>query len=950
LQSRTSSEPTATSALSFIDVTAAAGIQFTHDAGATGQRWYPETIGSGVAFFDYDGDTWPDLLFVNGTHWSGGRPVTAAADKVPTLRLYRNQRDGTFADVTQAANLAMPLYGMGVAVADYDNDGDSDVFVTGYLRHLFFINNGDGTFTEAVRRLGIDEGTWGAGAAFFDYDRDGLLDLVMASYVAWNPEQEHGLDCTYGTPAKDYCPVRYFKGQGLTLYHNLGNGTFADVTQHAGVAAVGSRAFAPAILDYNEDGWPDIVVASDGTPNLLLRNLGNGTFEEVGGRTGIVLDEGGAAYAGMGIDVAYPYNDDQLCIAVGNFVGEPTTLHCRMPREQGFYPELYADMSAQAGIGRATLRYVTFGLFFFDADLDGFQDLFMVNGHVIDEAHLRHAPRAQRPQLFHNNRARAFEEVIPTLGSGLDHALVGRGAAYADYDADGDLDIVVTQNQGAAMLLRNDTSPQGHYLRLRLQGNRSNRDGIGATIRVHSGGQILRQTVRTGVSYFSQSSLTPIFGLDQSPQAERVEITWPSGMIDVYEKVPAGTTLHVVEGSQPEHHAVAQQTTEPISTAAVQTATPIPYMTAIQEGIAAYQAKQYTAAAQAFETALPLRPSEPLPYRYLADLYWRQGKHEQAAHLVRQLADVLPDPYFLDRQGSGYEESGLPGLAQLLYAEAVRLDPAFPSAHYNLGRLYLAQGEAQQGVTEVQEALRLYPDFAEAHELLGRAYTEQGRFPAAITHLERALALHPESATARNHLGRLYMAQGRLPEAIATFKQLIRQHADAAEAHHNLAVAYARSGDRESARTQFYQAIRHRPDLYAARLDLAALLLEMQRSQEAIEVLKTLLTALATRPQDHTKVDVVEAHYRLGLAYLLAQQVPEAIQELHAVLQMDPQHAGAHAYLGHLYYQQQQFERAWQHAHLAEALGAQVADLLAALQRVAPEPQTRSAPSDVPKP
>src|SRR5437870_5396242 len=540
-----------TPTIQFTDVTAAAGIAFTHEAGATGAKWYPETIGAGVGFLDYDGDGWPDILLINGTFWPQHRD-TAVGQAEPTLRLYRNRGDGTFEDVTQRAGLALPLYGMGMAAADYDNDGDTDLVITGYGRNFFFINNGDGTFTEAAQRVGLQEGKWGSGAAFFDYDRDGRLDLVISNYVEWTPELERGLDCTYGTPAKDYCPVRYFKGQGLTLYHNRGDGTFEEVTQRAGVASEGTRAFAPSILDFNEDGWPDILVASDGTPSLLWRNRGDGTFEEVGMQSGLVLDERGAAYAGMGIDAAYPKNDGQLCIAIGNFVGEPTTLHCRVRQGDSYHPELYAEVSAWAGIGRPTLRSVTFGLFFFDVDLDGFEDLFMVNGHVVDEARLRHAPRAQPPQFFRNLGTGTFAEIVPPAGSGLDQLLVGRGAAYADYDGDGDLDILVSQNQAPALLLRNDTPRQAHYLRVHLRGTKSNRDGIGAEVRVHTGDQVLRQTVRTGRSYYSQNELPLTFGLGKAMRVARVEIFWPSGTVDVYHDVPGDTTLHAVEGGHPE--------------------------------------------------------------------------------------------------------------------------------------------------------------------------------------------------------------------------------------------------------------------------------------------------------------------------------------------------------------------------------------------------------------
>ena len=913
--------------LSFTDVTAAAGIHFTHVAGATGRRWYPETIGSGVAFFDYNGDARPDILFVNGQAWSS---QAEANDTAATLQLYRNNGAGGFDEVTASAGLAVSLYGMGVAVGDYDNDGDRDLFISGYRRHAFFVNQGDGTFAETA--VGIDADTWGAGVAFFDYDRDGWLDLVLASYVTWTPELEAGLDCTYGSPQKDYCPVRYFKGEGLSLYRNQGDGTFRDVTAAAGVSSPGARAFAPAIFDFDEDGWPDIFVASDGTPSRLWRNRGDGTFEDVGAPTGIVLDEGGAAYAGMGIDYAFPRNDAQLCVAIGNFVGEPTTLHCRVPQgDAGFHPNLYAEMSARLGVGRRTLQSVTFGLFFVDADLDGFQDLFMVNGHVVDEARLRNAPRAQRPQLFRNTGAGRFQEVPAAPGSGLDRLLVGRGAAYADYDGDGDADIVIQQNQGPALLLRNDLTTPRHFLRVQLTGTKSNRDGIGADVRVYTGAGAQRQMLRTGISYLSQSEFPLLFGLGQETRATRVEIVWPSGATDVYRDVPANTTLAAVEGGS------AATATAKLIVAKRDDAADAPeqaYPELVRTGIDAYHRADYDAAAKAFEAAAPLRPDEPTPYRYLADLYWRQGQREQAEATVRQLAQAMPDAYFLDRQGSGYETSDLLGLAQLLYREAARLDPSFPSARFNLGRTYLEQGETAKGIEEVRAAIQLHPEFAEAHETLGIAYLEQRQWDAAIRHLSRALELKPELSLARNYLGRLYMAQGRSEAAITAFRQLVEHHPDVAEARHNLAVAYARHGQQEQAREQFRAAIRLQPNFQAARLDYAALASDMGRHQEAIEMLQGMLATAGAS----SAFDPVEVRYRLGLAHLAAQQLPEAAAALKQVLEAAPNHAEAHVYLGSIYFRLGQYDSAWRHARRAETLGAPAAELIAALRQVSPEP------------
>jgi hypothetical protein len=531
------------SRISFTDVTQQAGIQFVHDAGARGDKWYPETIGAGGGFVDYDGDGRLDILLINGRHWPHARQPPE-----PTMRLYRNLGDGAFADVTAAAGLNIPLYGMGFAAADYDNDGDQDLLVTGYLQQLFFMNNGDGTFREATAEAGIQTGQWGTAAAFFDYDRDSFLDLVIGNYVDWDADKEKGLDCTYGTPAKDYCAVRYFTGQGLQLYRNLGNGRFAEVTRPAGVEAKDAKVLGIAVLDFDDDGWPDLFVANDTTPSLVFRNRGDGSFEEVGERTGVVLDTGGLAFAGMGVDAAYVKNDPQLCIAIGNFAGEPTTLHCQVRSGAAYAHHLFAEMSQWAGIGKATLRSVTFGLFFVDVDLDGFDDLFMTNGHVFNEERLRHIPYTQRPQLFRNLGTGQFQEIVPAEGTTLARRIVGRGAAYADYDGDGDPDILLTTNQGPAYLLRNDTPRQSQFLRLKLQGSRSNRDGIGAKVRVYSAKGVLHKMVRTGSSYLSQNEFALTFGLGSSTTIEKVQISWPSGIVDEVADVAVNTTLLAREG------------------------------------------------------------------------------------------------------------------------------------------------------------------------------------------------------------------------------------------------------------------------------------------------------------------------------------------------------------------------------------------------------------------
>jgi tetratricopeptide (TPR) repeat protein len=362
------------------------------------------------------------------------------------------------------------------------------------------------------------------------------------------------------------------------------------------------------------------------------------------------------------------------------------------------------------------------------------------------------------------------------------------------------------------------------------------------------------------------------------------------------------------------------------------------YLMQLRAATAAYRAQRFAEAIQAFETAIALQASEPLTYRYLAELYWRTGSLEQAQQAVRSLASALPHAYALDQVGRAYEEDGLTWLATQVYREAVGLDPQFPGARYNLGRAYLEAGQLERGIGEMQATLRLYPDFPEAHQALGMAYVEQGRVDDALVHLQRALALAPDLTVVRNYLGRMYLAQGRLEEAIQTFRSLVERVPGVVEARHNLAVAYARHGLQTLAVEQFREALRLQPDFHAARLDLAALLLEMGRIADAIDTLEAALTIASATLESATQGHLVDVRYRLGLAYSTAGRQRDAIREMEAVLQAQPTHAGAHVSLGRLYFQLRQFAQAWRYARRAESLGLPVAELLAALRQVSVEP------------
>ncbi|MGE5233913.1 MAG: CRTAC1 family protein [Acidobacteriota bacterium] len=502
------------SGVRFADVTQAAGIHFVHNSGRTGKKYLPETLGSGVALFDADGDGWLDILFINGRDWTprpGRRSLPA---------LYRNRHDGTFTDVTRGSGLDVELYGLGVAAGDYDNDGREDVYVTALGGDHLFHNLGGGKFADVTAESGIHNDSFGTSAAWLDYDRDGKLDLFVANYVQWSPEKD--LWCSLDGQTKSYCTPESYKGTTVKLYRNLGGGRFEDVTAKAGLGDPTSKSLGVAVLDVNGDGWPDLFVANDTQPNKLYVNRQNGTFAEQGLEAGVAFGEDGVARGAMGVDAADYDRSGRPHLLVGNFSNEMLGLY----HNEG--NGVFVDEAPRSAVGKASLLTLAFGAFFFDYDLDGRLDIFAANGHIEDEIS-RVQPRIQYrepPLLFRNLGGGRFEPVAATAG--LDRPMVARGAAYGDLDHDGDLDLVVTENGGPAHLFRNQGGSGNHWLRVELRGRRSNRDGIGAVVRLHSAGGEQWTLVRSGSSYCSQSELAPTFGLGPDKTAT-VEIDWPSG-------------------------------------------------------------------------------------------------------------------------------------------------------------------------------------------------------------------------------------------------------------------------------------------------------------------------------------------------------------------------------------------------------------------------------------
>lgn len=502
--------------VAFNDITAQAGIRFTHNAGKTGKKYLPETMGSGVAFFDADGDGWLDILLINSKDWtSKGRRTTAA--------LYRNNHNGTFTDITRGSGLDVEIYGMGVAIADYDNDGRDDVYITALDGDHLFHNEGNCRFRDVTSESGIHNTNFGTSAAWFDYDRDGKVDLVVANYVQWSPQGD--LPCSLDGNTKSYCTPESYKGESVKLFHNLGNGKFDDATAKAGLGDPTSKSLGIAVFDYNGDGWPDLFISNDTQPNKLYRNNRNGTFKEEGMSAGVAFGEDGVARGAMGVDSGDYDGSGKAGLLVGNFSNQMLGLY----HNEG--NSLFVDEAPRSTVGRDSLLSLTFGLFFFDYDLDGRPDIFAANGHI-DEEIGRVQPKIQykeSPLLFHNAGHGHFENATKAQPATFQRPMVARGAAYGDFDHDGDLDIVVSTNNGPAYLFRNDGGNRNHWLHLKLVGTRSNRSAIGAVVHLQQSDGKQWQTVHSGSSYCSQSDLALTFGLGHDPKVNAIEIEWPSG-------------------------------------------------------------------------------------------------------------------------------------------------------------------------------------------------------------------------------------------------------------------------------------------------------------------------------------------------------------------------------------------------------------------------------------
>lgn len=520
-----------------VDVTNSAGIQFRHNSGAYGDKLLPETLGSGCAFLDYDGDGWQDILLVNGMDWPGHKHQRSP------LKLYRNNRNRTFTDVTRKAGLDVEMYGMGVAVGDYNNDGFPDILITCVGQNRLFKNTGKGTFLDVTQNSGLaGHQALSTSALWFDFDRDGRLDLFVCNYVKWSVE--HDVFCSLDGKHKSYCTPEAYRGETCWLFHNRGDGTFEDVTATSGVFDSSSKSLGVAMFDYDQDGWPDLLVANDTQPNKLYRNAHNHTFKDVAIEAGVAFSNDGKARAGMGVDVADFDNSGATGIAVTNFDNEMIGLY--RPTGNGSFQ----DVATQTGVGLPSKTTLGFGCMFLDANLDGWLDLVAANGHIDDTVRniRRDVSYSQPPQFFLNTGEGKFRDISSELGDSFRRPKVGRGLAYGDFDRDGDLDILMTTNNGPAYLYRNDQLDGNRSIRFHLGGTQSNKDAIGALVRIHSEGNTQSRWVKSGSSYLSQSELPVTFGLGKRDKIDRVEIQWPNGRVEDYKNLVAGRVYQCLEG------------------------------------------------------------------------------------------------------------------------------------------------------------------------------------------------------------------------------------------------------------------------------------------------------------------------------------------------------------------------------------------------------------------
>jgi hypothetical protein len=521
----------------FVNIASEAKIAFKHENGATPQKYMPETMAGGSLFLDYNSDGWPDIFFVNGGSFVDKQKAAAARH-----RLYRNNKDGTFTDMTSASGIEVSGFGVGACSADYDNDGWADLYVTAVGGNKLYHNNGNGTFTDVTEKAGVASKLWSSSCAFGDIDNDGNVDLYVTNYVDFSVNNNKY--CVFSGDTRVYCHPNVYNGEPDLLFRNNGNGTFTDVSRAAGIERPDGKGLGVVFGDVDSDGWTDIYVANDSTPNFLFHNKGKGIFEEVGLRAGVAVGIDGQPLAGMGTDMGDVNGDGLLDIFVTNLDRQTHNLYRNLGKG------LFADITFESGVGEATLPFVGFGAVFLDYDNDTDLDLAIANGDVIDNVSVFRDSTSyeQRNLLLQNDGTGKFRDVGPASGPGFAIKKPSRSLSVADIDNDGDLDLLVGNVGQTPDLLRNDGGNKANSLLIKTVGSKSNRDGIGALLKLTVGGKVLVRDVKAGSSYLSQNDMRVHFGMGNAARADRLEIRWPSGAVDSLQGIEANQILTITEG------------------------------------------------------------------------------------------------------------------------------------------------------------------------------------------------------------------------------------------------------------------------------------------------------------------------------------------------------------------------------------------------------------------
>lgn len=938
----------------FADVTSAAGIHFKHTSGLSGRKYGVEALGSGAAFFDYNGDGHMDLYVVNGADLPGH-----VSPQPPRNALYRNRTDGRF--VETAAGVADTSYGMGCSAGDYDNDGDADIFVANFGTNVLYRNEG-GRFADITAAAIPDsDRSWSTGSAFVDYDLDGDLDLYVANYLDYQFETDP-LDET-GRLKKDrrhYAPTEY-PGRRDFLYRNEADGRFVDVTEEAGLFSLEGRELGAVFFDWDGDGDPDLFQANDATPNFLYRNEGDGSFSEIGLAAGAAYNEAGKPEGGMGTDIADTDGDGHLEIVVTNFQWESNTLY--QSRGDG----LLRDRSTASGLGAPSFNRLAFGVNFFDIDRDGDPDLYVANGHI-DENIADFDPQVshgQRDQLFLNDGQGRFAEISAQAGPFFQRAMVGRGAATADYDNDGDGDLFVVNSNQPAVLLRNDTASANHWLTLRLVGTRSNRDGLGSRVTVRTGDREQTQQTRSSFSYLSQSDPRLFFGLGAYDRADRIDIAWPSGVRQQLKDVEADQILNISEPTEP----VADHTGDSIHKRAFQAgdhsappafelerfwreAPPVlidagrfappdgsdrasgDEVDVLTEAVASnprdpdahfrlaealYRLRRYEAAEAHYQRAVALDSSHAQAYTGLGKLYGDQGNRTKALAALQQalaLGDEAIAHYYL---GNFYASQGSYQQAILHYEQAIERRSDYEQAYINLAGVHARQTEYSTAIQVLTRGVAALPGSAELKFRLGWNYFVQGRYEAALEHFRQVIGLDPQRHQAYDFIARMYMAQEKREEAQQLLQQALAAHPDASALLARLGILLLDAGNPVQASEHLERAIRSDPDHAEAHYSLGQAYLRIGLSDKGHAVLRyfeflqdnyqellDLKTAIVLNPSDAT------ACFGLGKVYGRIGRYEAARQAYLAVLKIDPSHLDAQNNLGNIYLRQQRPHQAIQ--------------------------------------